>query len=148
MDQTAATASSSFTKLKGKEIYPVWCTKLEALLDKLDLYDHIEATAASKHVEDEARDKWMKADLEGDARERWMNADLEGDARERWMKADCRAKTEIILALSDDIVYIVPRKDTASKAYFVDQEEPPDIVLTKRGPVFLTSAFFVSPVSP
>ena len=135
MDQTTAAASSSFTKLKGKEVYPVWCTKLEALLDKLDLYDHIEATAASKHVEDEARDKWMKADLEG-------------DARERWMKADCRAKTEIILALSDDIVYIVPRKDTASKAYFVDQEEPPDIVLTKRGPVFLTSAFFVSPVSP
>ena len=70
---------------------------MEALLDKLDLFDHIEGTEAATDLKDEAREKWLKADR--------------------------RAKTEIILALSDDIVHIVPRKATAREAWILLQNE-------------------------
>jgi len=64
MDQTTGSSSSSITKLKGKDNYPAWSTKLEALLDKLDLFDHIDATAtaAAKELKDEPLAKWQKAD--------------------------------------------------------------------------------------
>ena len=108
MDQTNGTSSTSITKLKGKESHPAWCTKLKALLDKLDPFDHIEVSAASKHVKSEARDNWLKADREPRLRS----------------FSFCRM-TSLILFRA---------KAIAREAWFLLQEEPPDIVLTKGLP--------------
>jgi transposase InsO family protein len=97
MESAGGSSSSSITKLKGKENYPAWSTKMEALLDKLDLYQHIEQSSEHK--------------------------DLKGEALDKWKKADRRTKTEIVLALSDDIVHIVPRNATAKDAWFLLQNE-------------------------
>lgn len=98
MEQTGGASSSSITKLKGKENYPAWSTKMEALLEKLDLFEHIEES------DEESKE-------------------LSGQALTKWNKADRKAKTEIILALSDDVVHIVPRQGSARDAWVLLQNE-------------------------
>ena len=97
MEQTSGASSGSITKLRGKDNYPAWSTKMEALLEKLDLYEHIEDSDHHKK--------------------------LSGELLAAWNKKDRKAKTEIILGLSDDVVHIVPRQATAREAWVLLQNE-------------------------
>lgn len=96
MKQTGGASSNSITKLKDKDNNPAWSTKMEALLDKLDFFEHIEDSDTTK---------------------------FSGDALAKWNKADRRANTEIILAVSDDVVHIVPRQSSVRDAWLLLQNE-------------------------